>query len=453
MRAAAVLALFLAACTPDRPGSLPEAQEEGGEEVAPSQAATVATPPDSASPGAPARYAATDSIPDGDAPAAAAPAIPERPFAAPTGPHPVGVFERRWTVAGRPERFTRNPDDERSVAVRIWYPAALDAAPPDSSSGAPYLPDMAEFGDGQEFLPVTHVRTHAIATATAATGPFPVLLYNHGGGWTRFTSTFTTEELASHGYVVVSVGHNGFNRTQFLPDGASVIPDTLTFPEPGGDLYNDAIQGWDFLDEHVFPEWVADAVFALDRLEGLNRDGPLAGRLDLERIGAWGWSFGGATAIELAVIDERVRAAIDHDGQLFGEAPARGTGRPFMLLHGGTAAEPPPFEEPDSAAAWNDALERLMAEVRATDARLKAASTGDRYDFRIAGTNHGSFSDLVLFLPGSSPGIDPARGHLIVNALTVAFFGRYLKGEDAPLLDDPGAVFPEVTPSGPPPDP
>ncbi len=385
---------------------------------------------------------------DVDPARAAAPAIPVRPFAAPTGPHPVGVFERRWTVAGRPERFTRNPDDERSVAVRIWYPADPELTVPDASSGAPYLPEMAEFGDGQEFVPVTHLRTHAIAGAAAAAGPFPVLLYNHGGGWTRFTSTFTTEELASHGYVVVSVGHNGFNRTQFLPGGASVIPDTLAFPEPGGDLYDDAIGSWDFLDEHVFPEWVADAVFALDQLDALNRDGPLAGRLDPERIGAYGWSFGGATAIELSAIDERVRAAIDHDGQLFGVAPTRGTDRPFMLLHGEVAAETPPFEDPDSAAAWNDALERLMAEVRATDARLKAASTGDRYDLVIAGTNHGSFSDLVLFIPDSSPGIDPARGHRIVNALTVAFFDRYLKGEDAPLLDDPGAVFPEVRPAG-----
>ena len=75
---------------------------------------------------------------------------------------------------------------------------------------------------------------------------------------------------------------------------------------------------------------------------------------------------------------------------------------------------------------------------------MRTASTGDWYDVSISGTNHGSFSDLVLFLPGSSPGIEPARGHEIINALTVAFFDRYLKGAEAPLLDDPGAAFPEV---------
>ena len=372
--------------------------------------------------------------------AAPAAEIPERPFAPPTGPHAIGMTEYRWIDESRPERFTRDPDDLRSVAVRVWHPTD-----DPGDGGAMYVADMAEFGDDRDFVPVTHVRTNAIRDAAPAAGPFPVLVYNHGGGWSRFTSTFTTEELASHGYVVVSVGHNGFNRTQFLPDGSSVVADTLTFPEPTGDLYEDAMRGWDFLDEHVFPEWVADAAFVIDRLEDLNAgNGPFGGRLDLDRIGMYGWSFGGATSIEMSAVDQRVRAAIDHDGQLFGVAPTQGTTRPFMLMHGGVLPETPPFEDPDSVAAYNDAIERLMADVRDTDARLKAASTGDWYDITIAGTNHGSFSDLVLFIPGSSPDIDPARGHEIVNALTVAFFDRYLKGAAAPLLDDPGAVYPEV---------
>lgn len=51
--------------------------------------------------------------------------------------------------------------------------------------------------------------------------------------------------MASHGYVVVSVDHNGFNKTQSLPDGSSVVPDALTFPQPTGDLYSDAVAGWE----------------------------------------------------------------------------------------------------------------------------------------------------------------------------------------------------------------
>ncbi|MDE2982073.1 MAG: hypothetical protein OXU74_12850 [Gemmatimonadota bacterium] len=386
---------------------------------------------------------------------------PERPFAVPTGTHTIGMTEYRWTDADRPEPFTRDPDDLRSVAVRVWYPAegsvgageaagaedartAEDARATEDAPTAMYLPDPAEFGDAEDFVPVTHVRTNAIADAAPAAGPFPVLVYHHGGGWTRFTSTFTTEELASHGYVVVSVGHNGFNRTQFLPDGSSVAPDTLTFPEPTGDLLADALGSWDYLDDHHFPEWVADARFVLDQLEMLNGSGRFAGQLDLDRIGMYGWSFGGATSIEASVVDERVKAAIDHDGQLFGSAPTAGTARPFMLMHGGELPEVPPSDDPEVAAANEKALAELMTQVGRTDSALKAASTGDWYDVTIAGTNHGSFSDLVLFTPAFAASIETARGHEIVNALTLAFFDRYLKGAEAPLLDDPAAAYPEV---------
>ena len=385
----------------------------------------------------------TADAPAPDTAEASAPEIPERPFALPTGPHALGMTEYFWTDESRPEPFTRDPDDARSVAVRVWYPADGSGAGGEPD-GAPYVPDLAEFGSGEDFLVVTHVRTNAVLDAAPAAGPFPILVYHHGGSWTRFTSTFTTEELASHGYIVVSVGHNGFNKTHFLPDGTSVVPDTLTFPEPTGDLLADARASWDFLDEHYFPEWVADAVFVLDQLETLNRSGHLAGRFDLDRIGMYGWSFGGATSIEMTVVDERVKAAIDQDGQLFGSAPDAGSARPIMLMHSTELPDPPPDEDPEVAEANVRAFVELLADVGRTDAALKTASTGDWYEVTIAGTNHGSFSDLVIFTPAFAATIETARGHEIINALTVAFFDRYLKGAEAPLLDDPGAVFPEV---------
>ena len=385
----------------------------------------------------------TADAPAPDTAEASAPEIPERPFALPTGPHALGMTEYFWTDESRPEPFTRDPDDARSVAVRVWYPADGSGAGGEPD-GAPYVPDLAEFGSGEDFLVVTHVRTNAVLDRAPAAGPFPILVYHHGGSWTRFTSTFTTEELASHGYIVVSVGHNGFNKTHFLPDGTSVVPDTLTFPEPTGDLLADARASWDFLDEHYFPEWVADAVFVLDQLETLNRSGHLAGRLDLDRIGMYGWSFGGATSIEMTVVDERVKAAIDQDGQLFGSAPDAGSARPIMLMHSTELPDPPPDEDPEVAEANVRAFVELLADVGRTDAALKTASTGDWYEVTIAGTNHGSFSDLVIFTPAFAATIETARGHEIINALTVAFFDRYLKGAEAPLLDDPGAVFPEV---------
>jgi hypothetical protein len=39
-------------------------------------------------------------------------------------------------------------------------------------------------------------------------------------------------------------------------------------------------------------------------------------------------------------------------------------------------------------------------------------------------------------------GVD--RAHRIINAYTVAFFNRHLKGRPAPLLDGPATQYPEV---------
>ena len=85
----------------------------------------------------------------------------------------------------------------------------------------------------------------------------------------------------------------------------------------------------------MFPLWVGDAIYTLDNIERLNAEdkGRFAGRLDLDRIGAFGWSFGGATSIQLTRSDPRIRAALDHDGQLFGDVREKGTDKPIMLLH------------------------------------------------------------------------------------------------------------------------
>ena len=44
----------------------------------------------------------------------------------------------------------------RSDTVRVWSPTH-----DEGEGGAMYVADMAEFGDGEDFVRVTHVRTNA----------------------------------------------------------------------------------------------------------------------------------------------------------------------------------------------------------------------------------------------------------------------------------------------------
>lgn len=365
------------------------------------------------------------------------PKIPTRPFLKPAGPYAVGTQEYDWIDSTRGEAYTKNPNDHRRVVVQVWYPAAATAG-----DTAKYLLRWREFSSTMGGWAARKARTNSVldAPVAVADAPFPVVVYNHGGLWTRWSATFTTEWLASHGYVVFSVEHFGFNQTAKFPDGTSFKADTLAFPKETGDGKKDALTSWAYLDDPVFLTWKADARFTLDQAERLNRDsGPFQGRLDLEQVGAYGWSFGGALAVQLTVDDPRVKAAVDHDGQLFGNVREVGTARPVLLLHHGVddALEFPEKDRP--------AVREMMALVESWDSVTRTRSAADWFEVTIAGTDHGDFSDLSLFYPRKEGDTDARRAHEIINGYTLAFFDRYLRGGDGGLLSADTAPFTEAT--------
>jgi predicted dienelactone hydrolase len=365
------------------------------------------------------------------------PGVPDHPLSPLKGTYAVGVHEVLWIDQKRDEPFTKDLNDRRHVLARIWYPA-------DKSTGldqAPYIYDPKEFGDAPLYKRLANVKTNSVTDAPMVKTPraFPVLLYQPGGGMARFTGTFVTEQLASYGYVVVACDHAGFGPAVLFPDGFQFKPDALLAPQPTGKFEDDARKSLEWLRKDVFPTWTGDAAFALDQIEALNRSRgqKFYKRLDLSRIGMLGWSFGGATSIQMSKDDRRVKAAIDQDGQLFGDVSAQGSPKPIMLMHHGLVDKSPnPADQP--------ALAEIMHEVDEQNRSLLDHSTADRYDVTIADTQHGHFSDLLLANP--PPGqLDPRRAHEIILAYTLAFFDKYLKGSSSGLLTAPESPFPEVT--------
>ena len=366
------------------------------------------------------------------------PKIPDRPFEEPSGHYGVGTDEYLWTDEARPEPYTKEPADRRKIVVQVWYPATTSTG----AERARYLVRPSEFASRLGAQAARRARTNSVigASVAPADSAFPVLLYNHGGFWTRWSATFVTEWLASHGYVVFSVEHFGFSQTVKYPDGSPFAADTLSLPKETGDGKRDALASWAFLDDPVFKIWEADARFALDQIEGLNRDsGRFHGRLDVAKIGAFGWSMGGALAVQVSASDPRVMAAVDHDGQLFGDVRDRGTSRPVLQFHHGLddALDYPEKDRP--------VVSELLEVVEGWDSTTRDRSTADWYSVTIAGTRHGDFSDLALFYPRDSTQLDARRGHEIIKSYTLAFFDQYLRGRPSELLNDAGPRMPEVT--------
>ena len=76
--------------------------------------------------------------------------------------------------------------------------------------------------------------------------------------------------------------------------------------------------------------------FAIDQLARMDQDpgGRFAGRLDLESIGVFGHSLGGATAAQFCHDDPRCKAGADLDGALYGNGKViqEGLRQPFLFI-------------------------------------------------------------------------------------------------------------------------
>lgn len=284
----------------------------------------------------------------------------------------------------------------------------------------------------------------AAATGVLTTGDRSLPDRDHhdapGGGNARTLGTALVEELASRGYVVVTVDHTYEAGEVEFPDDRVAVDQ-----RPAG-----ATRG------ECAAVRVADLRFVMDSLATLatghspditRRPLPVGLRhcLNLRPVGMVGYSAGGYAAAEAMLVDRRIRAGVNLDGQLLANddpvvvAPVaqQGLDRPFLQF-----AVPGHTRESDlsRAAFWTN--------QRAWSREL-----------RLAGATHLGLSDLQVALPaiGQVMGltadelalalgsIDPARSVAVQRAYVTAFFDRHLRGRRGRLLDQPSPWFPEVT--------
>jgi predicted dienelactone hydrolase len=354
----------------------------------------------------------------------------------PTGHFAVGRTTLLW-ADDRPAPLAP-PGGKRQLLAWIWYPAT----PEVSKLAVNYLPASwraaIENQSGvllSQFLTrdLTRVRAHSFldATVSSAQTAYPVVLMRGGGA--ALTTDYTTlaENLASHGYVVIGFDAPYRSWVVVLPDG-HVIPRA-----PQNSL--DSVDGpqADKLADALVRAWSSDSSFVLDRLEQLNRSDPsgrFIGRLDLRRVGMFGHSLGGATALQFCHDDARCGCGIDLDGAPLGTVVAEGINKPFMFVLGDHRGEVASSQTPES-------IRNAGANIQSIYDRLPADR---RMMVRIVGANHYLFSDNGALL--KSPlamsvlrtlgviKLDGRRQVALTSHAVVAFFDVYLKGKRADKL-------------------
>jgi predicted dienelactone hydrolase len=358
-------------------------------------------------------------------------AVPVFSFPRPTGPYAVGTQTYHWVDDARPDIFTADPADRRELVVQVWYPAVDEPAAPR----APYVADGRALAPlarlmrlpGPTFQYFDQVRTNAVAGAPAAREDvrYPVLLFSHGRGGYRQHNTAQVEELVSHGYVVAAIDHPHAAAGVVFPDGRQVDMDSRMLDRR-------------FIDR-VIPYLAQDASFTLDRLADLDRsDDVLAGRLDLNHVGMFGVSLGGAVTGETCKSDARVLACLPVDVFLPADVVEQGLRQPVMWISRDAATM--------RREGWSESdVEETHRTMRAVFDRLPAAG----YIVLVPGMYHTDFSDFPLVSPLSKPlglsgSLDAHRAREIPDVYALAFFDKHLKGRQAPLLDAPSERFPEV---------
>ena len=306
--------------------------------------------------------------------------IPDLP--APTGPFAVGSQTFTWIDPRRDETATDNADDRREVIAQSWYPA--DGSEGSEGRRGPYV------GVGQATPLVggyptwvssryDGIDTHATRDVPlSATRPmWPVLLFSPGAGLARQTCTALCTELASRGYIVVALSHPYDSSATQLSDGRVVNPDPTRM--------DTAAENAQLVDIRV-----ADTKFALDRLQMLQDSASgsvLAGHLDLTRIAMVGHSLGGATAERVLAEDDRLAAAVNVDGRIFGSVPS--LDRPYLWLQNETTANATTRAEHPTGD---------LADMAHLERQLLARQTGPGGLLVVDGTRHLDFTDIPAYL-------------------------------------------------------
>jgi alpha-beta hydrolase superfamily lysophospholipase len=378
----------------------------------------------------------------------------------PTGRYPIGTTEWRLTDRSRPETFA-GPGEFRQVEVIAWYPAAAGGG-----AVAPYLREgVAEvrpfaklFGAETAFDQVESVATHAEVDARPASTPakLPLLVFSHG--YTGMPSSYTAlmEDLASHGYAVLSIVHPYEAGAATLADGRIVsmngadgtfrqgIQDVLAEWGPEDQTMTAVTSATDDAEQIrllrgylatlkqtgvMLRRWVDDTRLVLDRLSGLparSVASRLAARLDPSRIGAFGHSMGGVTSAQFCLEDARCRAGLNLDGiPQYGPMIDRRMPKPFLMVYSARPGR-------DGAS---DPIYR------------RAAHPYYRLDVR--DTGHLEFTNMVFW---GGPlrernvlrALPPARAAEITAAIVRQYFDQELLGQRSPMLAG-NSGYPEVT--------
>ncbi|WP_241747072.1 alpha/beta hydrolase family protein [Lysinibacillus sphaericus] len=313
--------------------------------------------------------------------------FPQHPSPKVTGEYEVATATDTYVDKNRIEEFTDNGDN-RFVNVEFWYPKNAD-------------------------------------------GTYPLLVFSHGAYGIKTSNSSTYTELASHGYVVVSIDHPYHSFYTRSEDGTVVMINSdfsheVTNMNKGvysnEEMYN-LIQKWMKLRTD-------DMNFVIDTIlkKSNNDNNSLYQQIDTEKIGVFGHSMGGAASVRLGRERNDISAVVNIDAPFFSELVYKKEMNDFV-------ASNKDFTTPLLNIYSDDVWRQLESNTIYIANNKKNEHFKEAYTVHFQGAKHLSLTDLPLFSPilaniiqGGKADIDRSYCIETENELILKFFDFELKG-------------------------
>ena len=359
-------------------------------------------------------------------------------------PKPVG----RYTV-GRTQmdfEYRASNGSERELTALFFYPSDSSEGKPTAEYAFPefhslrneLLVQIGAATDEQLFDSGFQTWTYEDLALSGTETQYPVLFFIHGAGAYPQQGTLFAQDLASSGYIVISIGHaeSGVYKRKdgrtvamtetFMEDLTAYSMEVASLIMPQPQIMAEKLDEEEAVETSrrltSAPEAVKFAQYAVlqsedvrhvaDRLYEMNSgdmESIFEGRLQLEiGMGVFGHSFGGTTAAIVSRDDERFVGAVNLDGNMVGALDSD-LKKPFMQL--------------GTLLAYN------------TNAFLLESNSQDTYFGIVDGVVHSDFSDSLF--TGTDQAARGTRDALeqrdIITSYTKAFFDQYLLNKDTDL--------------------
>lgn len=312
---------------------------------------------------------------------------PHQPLAV-TGPYAIGTTRHTHTDSQRPEPYSNNVEYRRANVV-CWYPENA--------------------GGGETF---------------------PLVIFSHGGLGTENSNESLYRELASHGYVVCSIGHPYHAFWTKSEDGRITFVSLEYFGEFQREDAKTDKQG-SFRDYQKWMETrTADINFVMDTILTKAAEGAdsVYALVDSARIGVMGHSLGGSAALAMPRQRDDIAAVIALESPFLYDIVGVEQDE-FIWLD---EVYPVPVLNIYSDSSW-DHLSEWAQYARNADLLTDAPPTA--ISLYLPGRGHLSLTDLSLASPlltrlleGGKPTQDSEAYLKAINQACLVFFDRYLKG-------------------------